>query len=91
MHPEVERLKKRTEARLAAGLVPDYTRGRKSFRKSLPCVYVGRELTGLEREARGKDHRRKWLFCLHPETPLGEVVCRCVGCNSTCPGYTSPG
>lgn len=55
-----------------------------------PCAHLGDELTGRERAARGLDHARRWALCLHDEKPLGEVVCPCRGCNSSCPGYAAP-
>jgi len=52
-----------------------------------PCRLRGRELTGPERAARGLDHGRRWALCLHPEQPLGEAVCPCMGCGPGCRGY----
>ena len=57
--------------------------------KAVPCKFVGEELTGAERESKGLDHARKWLLCLHPARPLGEVVCQCKGCGPGCPGYAT--
>jgi hypothetical protein len=56
-----------------------------------PCRYLGRELTGLEREAGRLGHVRRWSLCLHPEQPLGASVCRCRGCGPKCPGYAPLG
>jgi hypothetical protein len=53
----------------------------------VPCVHVGDDLTGPERQARGLDHARRWTRCEHPAQPLGEVVCGCRGCGPTCRGY----
>lgn len=51
------------------------------------CTLRGRELTGPEREAAGLDHGRRWALCLHPEKPLGQHVCPCMGCGPNCRGY----
>lgn len=51
------------------------------------CPFEGPELTGAERERAGVSHARKWLHCLNPSKPLGEVVCRCAGCGPNCAGY----
>lgn len=64
----------------------------KSSRTSLPvapCSILGEPLTGTEREARGLDHRRDWRWCGHKDRPLGEAVCRCMGCGPACPGYST--
>lgn len=53
----------------------------------LPCRLRGDELTGEERAARGLSHTKLWLYCGHPEKPLGDVVCPCRGCRPGCPGY----
>jgi hypothetical protein len=65
-----------------------------------PCVWA-RELTGHERAAAGKDHRKTWNWCDHPQDgrgrmdgrkglPLAEkIVCPCQGCNEKCPGYAA--
>jgi hypothetical protein len=52
-----------------------------------PCVYLGDQLTGREREANGLDHRRVWSLCTHPAQPKGRHVCPCKGCGTSCPGY----
>jgi hypothetical protein len=52
-----------------------------------PCPHLGRLLTGLEREARGITHVRRWKYCLHESRPLGDVVCECQGCGPGCWGY----
>lgn len=52
-----------------------------------PCPHFA-ELSGPERVAAGKGHSRQWGRCRHPERPLGDLVCPCNGCNSTCRGYT---
>jgi len=57
-------------------------------RLPLPCVHLGGELTGAERQARGLDSR-KWAKCNHPERPLGEAVCPCTGCGRGCRGYSA--
>lgn len=57
-------------------------------RKKLPCLYEGEPLTGIERAERLLDHRRKWLWCGHPEKPHGEAVNKCLKCGPTCRGYT---
>jgi hypothetical protein len=56
-----------------------------------PCRHRGRELTGHERESRGLDHVRLWLYCDHAEQPLGPVVCGCLGCGPGCSGYPKEG
>lgn len=53
-----------------------------------PCAHLGRALTGPERQRHGKDHRRRWALCLHPEIPLGQFACGCKGCGPACPGYS---
>lgn len=52
-----------------------------------PCKHRGRELIGTERQARNLDHARRWLFCLHEDHPLGDIVCSCKGCGPLCPKY----
>lgn len=52
-----------------------------------PCPYEGGELSGAERNAAGLGHGRRWLYCLHPDKPLGPYVCRCQGCGPRCPGH----
>lgn len=58
------------------------------------CKYLGREATGLEREAAGKSHSKRWKLCMHPEKPHGELVCACLAtpqsqrCNMECPGFS---
>jgi hypothetical protein len=54
-----------------------------------PCGYIGKELTGKEREERKLSHGRTWSLCLHPQQPLGEAVCGCRGCGPSCKGYES--
>ena len=58
--------------------------------RPLPCVHVGEELTGAARDLRKLGHARKWVYCGHPDQPLGEAVCGCRGCGPRCPGYTAP-
>ena len=53
----------------------------------LPCIRLGKELTGFERQAAGLDHQRLWRHCDHPERPLGPHVCGCQGCGPNCRGY----
>lgn len=57
-------------------------------RAAEPCTLLGSELTGTQRDARGLGHAKKWSLCLHPDKPLGEVVCPCRGCGPGCRGYT---
>ena len=57
-------------------------------RLPLPCVHLGGELTGAERQARKLDSRN-WAKCNHPERPLGEAVCPCTGCGRGCRGYSA--
>jgi hypothetical protein len=52
-----------------------------------PCVHLGEQLTGREREQAGLDHRRVWSLCTHPATPKGKYTCPCKGCGTSCPGY----
>lgn len=49
-----------------------------------PCVHYGPRVdrTGQVRE---------WHECLHPDKPLGELICRCRGCGPKCPGYSAGG
>ncbi len=54
---------------------------------TLPCQFVGDELSGPEREAAGLGHNRKWRHCLNPDQPLGPHVCPCKGCGRNCYGY----
>jgi hypothetical protein len=52
-----------------------------------PCRFIGDELSGSERQARGLDHARKWTHCEHRTKPLGDAVCGCQGCGPRCRGY----
>jgi hypothetical protein len=84
----LRRLRERTAARKAAGLIPDYRGGAApKAAPAGPCVHRGRELTGPERQAAGLGHARRWTLCLHPDAPLGPHACPCRGCNSSCPGF----
>ena len=56
-------------------------------RLNLPCVHLGDELSGAEREAHGLNHAKKWSRCENPSKPLGEFVCPCKGCGRWCRGY----
>lgn len=54
------------------------------------CSFRGDELTIAEIFDRKLTPLPQWVFCLHPEKPLGEAVCGClkpIGCGSRCPGY----
>lgn len=57
------------------------------------CKFLGREATGLEREAAGVSHNKRWKLCLHKDKPRGALVCSCLAtpankrCNQDCPGY----
>jgi hypothetical protein len=57
---------------------------------SLPCVHLGGELTGAERNAAGLSHTKRWATCGHAAKPLGEYVCPCSGCGPNCAGYSLP-
>lgn len=52
----------------------------------LPCVH-GDPLTVAEIRAAGKNPRKVWKRCSHPELPKGEIVCPCTGCGPKCSGY----
>lgn len=53
-----------------------------------PCSLRGRTVPGPERQRLGLGHAREWVYCLHPDKPLGEAVCGCKGCGPSCTGYT---
>jgi hypothetical protein len=51
------------------------------------CRFLGRELTGPERDRHGLGHGRRWSLCLATAKPLGPHVCPCAGCGPGCRGY----
>jgi len=52
-----------------------------------PCVYRGHDLNGYEAAQQGLSTVKKWAKCHHADKPLGEYVCPCMGCGSTCNRY----
>lgn len=59
------------------------------MRVALPCVHEGESLVNWDTSAVHFQHRRNWLRCNHPDTPLGvNTVCSLMGCGMTCKGYT---
>jgi len=44
---------------------------------------------GAERQRLGLSHAREWVWCQHPDKPLGPAVCSCKGCGPKCAGYAT--
>lgn len=78
-----------TVAGMTGAALLDKSKPATESRKSLPlCDFHGDELTAGQRTARGLNHTQRWVWCEHPDKPLGDVVCVCAGCGPECPGYT---
>ena len=56
-------------------------------RTTIPCLHEGPDMP-WDQEGTHYQQRRRWHRCLHPEQPLGEVVCGGMGCGPGCTGYT---
>lgn len=63
----------------------------RSTRRALPVVPCthGDPLTVAEIRAAGRNPRKAWKRCSHPDRPKGEVVCPCTGCGPRCSGYAA--
>lgn len=48
-----------------------------------PCVHLGAPAP----PPGGESPLKSWSLCDHPDRPLGPIVCPCLGCGPTCPGY----
>lgn len=96
----IDRLVKRTAARKAGGLIPDYSRssaGPKSPRVSLPCVHLGQP-TGETRPCQGCGGRPQQVplvaCAVYGVAAVGKAVKLADGtpvrpCSTLCPSYSA--